>query len=292
MRIVHFSDIHVGCLTRDMTAVADKRAFGLLNYFLRRRRMFDYELVPRAIQRIHVLSPDVVVCTGDLTCVGSPEEFEQARRMLRPLVEAGNWTFVYVPGNHDAYVRSDACAAALRQTFSELNSERWDLAALPCEFRVRDLTFLLVNEARPRAPWLSTGGLPPGDAAALNAWFRAPRRPGEKRILAGHFPCLDAGGKRLSLRRRFDQDRSLSQALRSSQIDVALCGHIHRPFLRDEAGGALEICAGSLTAAGILSVLDYVPDADRFAHFWVDVKGGEQAPAAVPKAMATAGAVE
>ncbi len=292
MRIVHFSDIHVGCLTRDLTAVADKRAFGLLNYYLRRHRMFDYELVPRAIQRIHLLSPDVVVCTGDLTCVGSPEEFDRARRMLRPLVGAGNWTFLYVPGNHDAYVRSAACTEALQRTFLELNSERWGLTALPCEFRMRDLTFMLVNEARPRAPWLSTGGLGPDAVEALTAWFRAPRRPGEKRILAGHFPSLDARGKRLSPRRRFDQDRSLSEALRSSQIDVALCGHIHRPFRRDESGGALEICAGSLTATGILSVLDYVPEADRFAHFWVDVKGGEQAPAPVAKAMAPAGAVE
>lgn len=292
MRIVHFSDIHVGSLTRDLSAVADKRALGLLNYFLRRRRTFDYELLPRAIQRIHGLSPDVVLCTGDLTSVGSPEEFELARRRLRPLVEAGNWMFIYVPGNHDAYVRSSSCTTALRQTFLSLNHERWAIGELPTLLQIRDVAIMLLDEARPTAPWLSTGGLSQNAEKTLEDWFNTPRSAGEKRILAGHFPALDSRGIRLSARRRLDQDILLAKALRGGQLDGALCGHIHQPFCREEDSGALEVCAGSLTASGILNVLDIVPGTDRFKQFWVDVRGGAQALVQVTKTMVPASVVD
>ena len=292
MRIVHFSDIHAGCWTRDVSALTDKRLLGQLNYFLRRRAMFRYELVERAAHRIRALSPDWIICTGDITCVGSPEEFERALELLSILTDGAPRTFLFVPGNHDAYVGNAGCRASLGDAFAQLNGDTQGLEGKPREVGASGVRFVLVNEAEPMNCVLSSGGLSAEACEALRSRLDAPRAEGDKRILVGHFPLRDALGRRLGRRRRLRDAEWLYQRFEAAQFDVALCGHVHTPFVRWESSGCVEICAGSLTAHGIFSVLDYSPMTGRFSQFWEDVSNRDPIPLEVPRELAPAGAIE
>ena len=273
MRIVHFSDVHVGCPPAALSAFFDKRILGSLNFFLRRRALFEPGLLQRALSRISLLNPDWVVCTGDLTSVGSPEEFEVAVARLAPILARKQCKLLYVPGNHDAYVRNRACRDALCDTFSLLNGGRWALTGLPQDFWMREIHFFVLGESVPTNWLLSSGELSPGTQERLASWLAAPRQQGEKRVLVGHFPLRNERGRPLQWRRRLRGAHVLEQAMAERRLDVLLCGHDHVPFVRREASGAMEICAGSLTASGRMAVLDYVPETGEFSHFWEDLSG-------------------
>lgn len=278
MRIAHFSDIHVGCWPQEIRACFDKRLLGSLNYRLRRQRRFSRDFLPRALRQLKMLAPDWVVCTGDLTSVGTREEFAAALTGLAPILSQGSPPLIYVPGNHDAYVRRPSCRAALEDTFDRLNDGRWSLADLPQDRWVQEVRLFIVNECRPTNCFLSSGTIGSRASERLRGWLAEPRQSGERRVLIGHFPCRGGDGRPLGWRRGLRGWRVVDEALRDGLLDVALCGHEHRPFLRHESSGAMEICAGSLTTHGRFSVLDYVPETGRFSHFWVDVSGEDATP--------------
>jgi 3',5'-cyclic AMP phosphodiesterase CpdA len=293
MRIVHFSDIHVNCLSRDPGACCDKRLLGTLNFLIRRRCQYHRRYLERAMLRIRTLAPDWVILTGDLTCVGSPEEFQTALRELAPLHAArAAFQVLYVPGNHDAYVRNPACRAALEDAFDRLNRGRWRLAELPAAIDLaRGLRLFAVDEALPTPIWCSGGEISAATRERLSALLDAPRPEGEKRIVAGHFPLRGPTGRRIGRRRGLTGGEFLWQALQDGKFDISLCGHHHPPFLREEANGAREICAGALTFFGKLNVLDYSPLTGRFHQFWEDVtaEGPQLIPAVPGAAFAPAG---
>ena len=271
MRIVHISDIHVGKLSLSWRALFDKRLLGTANWLVRRASLFHREYFDRALTEIHRLSPELVVCTGDVTCVSAPREFEMAAKMLEPLRVAFGHRFLFIPGNHDAYVRDAACQKALKECFWKLNSQRWELGDLPLELNQGGLRIFLLNEAAPASWWLSTGRLQP-EAAEWLAQRATPRRPlNEQRLLVGHFPVRRADGSLLPARRRLQGGETIDNLLREGRIDLALCGHVHHPFVRREPGGGTEVCAGSLTLNGVLNVVDWHPGEGRFRQFFVDV---------------------
>lgn len=284
MRIVHFSDIHVGAMTRDPTALLDKRVLGLSNYFLRRHGTINLELLERAISVIKALLPDIVVCTGDITCIGSPEEFRHALALLRPLAECRHFDFIYIPGNHDTYTQRRTCSAELEAAFRELNRKRWTRASLPVEYRHRNLRLFIVDECRPTHLVSSAGYLASESRDRLQEWFNEPRSGREGRVLVGHYPLRDATGHRLGWRRELKNGKAIHDALQARTVDVALCGHIHDPFCREESSGAMEICAGSLTVNGTLNVLDFTPATGRFSQRWETISSAEGTPIAIPAA--------
>ena len=289
MRIVHFSDLHVGCWSRDPSALLDKRLLGTLNYFLRRRPSFLRGLLPRALLWIQRLAPDWIICTGDLTCVGAPEEFAAGVAALKPLVDRAAGRFLFVPGNHDAYVRNRRCRAALEAAVATLNAGRFSLGDLPLEVRLGALRLFLVDESCPSGLIMSSGQLPAAAQARLAAWLAAPRESGEKRLLVGHFPLRDRRGRPLPWRRGVHGAELLRAALAQGQVDYALCGHEHCPYLRRETSGAVEVCAGALMLYGRLNVLDYSPATGAIIQSWVDVAGDEEAPALLGPELAAAG---
>jgi 3',5'-cyclic AMP phosphodiesterase CpdA len=271
MRIVHMSDFHVARIPRSPGALVDKRVLGTLNYFLRRARLFRPEYWDRARERIARLKPEMVLYTGDLTCVGSPEEHRAGMAMLEPLRQQYGDRFLYLPGNHDAYVRARDCRAALEQTFRHLNGGRWQLSDLPLEWRLSGLSFLVLDAARPMACLFSTGAVPPAAQAWLDRRVSAPRAEGECRVLVCHFPLRGEDGRPLPRHRRLQGADALYEHLCQGRLDLALSGHVHKPFARWRADGRGEVCAGSLTLGGCFSVLDWLPGTHRFRQFFVDV---------------------
>jgi len=292
MRVVHFSDIHLGCWSRAFSSLFDKRLLGQANYVLRRRHQIHTEYLTRALMRVKMLAPELVICTGDLTCVSSPEEFALARQALEELFHGTSLEFIVVPGNHDAYVRNRACAEALDMTVRSLNRGGPALGDLPVCIDRKGLRFILVNEACPTS-WVSSAGCVGEQSLDLiSGWLDAPRGEKEKRVLVGHFPLLDSEGRPLSWRRRLRNSDVLRDALLDGRIDVSLCGHIHAPFRRDEACGSMEICAGSVTVNGLINVLDYSPHSGKFTQHWEDVSSSRPVKVKVSEQLVPASAVD
>ncbi len=271
MRIVHLSDLHVGRLPKSPGALFDKRLLGAANQLLRRARHVHPEYLQRAGEEIARLKPELVVCTGDITCIGSPEEYEAACALLQPLYSATGHHFLFLPGNHDAYVGAAPCRAALADAFQRLNGGRWGLDELPLEWQLSGLRFLLLDGARPVSCLLSSGSLSAATLDWLARRLALPREESECRVAVCHFPLRGRGGEALNWRRRLAGADEVWQHLQEGRLDLVLSGHVHVPFARWDAAGRGEVCAGSLTMAGCFSVLDWTPGTRRFRQFFVDV---------------------
>lgn len=284
MRIVHFSDIHAGGIIRSPKGLTDKRFFGMCNHLMRRMWTRRWERVGRAITRIKLLEPDVVVCTGDLTTISEPAEFEIAQNALRPLVDDIRFEFLFVPGNHDHYVKSKASNESLEATFKFMMRKRWTLSDLPLSYDIQGCRFLLINQACPVPCFLSSGNLDEKTVTFLKTQLSdSDKRP---RILLNHFPVYDQKGKEQSYRRRCHNNDILKTAFQDGTLDLALCGHIHHPFIRKDPSGMTEICAGSLTFSGMFSLVDFDPKTREYSQSWINVDIDE--PAITPPQAATA----
>jgi predicted phosphodiesterase len=259
MRIVHFSDIHAGLFPRRVSALTDKRLLGALNYLLRRRRDCHPERIERFTARVAALRPDWVVCSGDLSSIGSPEEFALAQAWLQPLRDLVGERFIYVPGNHDAYVRDAVSRQALAASFRELNSQRWQLHDLPLAISCDHAQLILIPGARPVGLLRSSGQLASDECARLTTILAKPRPPELLRVGISHFPPCRADGRPLASRRALQGADALLAHLQAGRLDVLLSGHIHRAYGHQLPTGALVLCAGSLTLTGSFLVLDYEP---------------------------------
>ena len=284
MRIIHFSDIHAGGVIRSPGGLVDKRLFGMCNHLVRRMWTRRWERVGRAITRIKLLDPDVVVCTGDLTTISEPAEFEIAQNALRPLVDDIRFEFLFVPGNHDHYVKSEAARKSLESTFRFMMRNRWSLKDLPLSYDIQGCRFLMINQACPVPFYLSSGNLDADTITFLEKQFAD--QVEKPKILLNHFPVYDKQGKEQSFRRRCHNNDILKKAFADGTIDFSLCGHIHHPFIRKETSGVTEICAGSLTYSGMFSLVDFDPETRDYSQSWINVDIDEEAP--TPPQAATA----
>lgn len=258
-RIIHFSDIHFGRPDFSLRALFDKRLLGNLNYLARRRGKLDEGCVDALLARCRELSPDLVVCSGDITCVGTPKEFAVGIEKLTPFRDLAGSAFCYVPGNHDAYVRDRSCQEALREACARLNP---GLADPHAEFAIlEDLpgcAAAMMNQARPVGCLLSSGRISEGAGCQAAAWLERISRAGtgQPRILIGHFPLRHADGSPLAWRRRLRGAAWLAGMIDADRLDLYLCGHIHTPYVRISAHGGVECCAGSLTQSRQFAVIE------------------------------------
>jgi 3',5'-cyclic AMP phosphodiesterase CpdA len=272
MRIIHFSDVHAGGWLRDWTGLFDKRLLGTCNHVLRRARHHRWSRLIAAVRQIRLLAPDLVICSGDITSLSEPREFELAMTTLEPLVSDRRFEFLYVPGNHDAYVARPRLQQALRDAFRHLNRRRWTLDQLPQALSVQRWRVLAFNEAVAGRPWGSSGEMSPTAQAWAASELATPlAAPVPARVLVHHYPLRDAQGRRLSWRRGCHGTEDLLAAWDRGEMKFSLCGHIHTPFVRQDAGGGVEICAGSLTHFGVFNLLDYCPADGTFQQRWVPV---------------------
>ena len=253
-RILHFSDVHAGLMDFQWGYLFDKRLFGRMNQFLTRQRHLRLENLDRLAELQRELEPDYTVCTGDLTSIGSTAEFEHVKALMRPVLEYAGDRFLFVPGNHDAYVKGSA--PALAQAFREFN-HGLELADLPAVVDAGPVEFVLLNPARPCRVWQSTGEMSETAWQKLD-YILSRRPPGDKtRVLLSHFPLIDHHNRPLSWRTRLLQHERLLAYARRHSFAALLTGHVHHPFhFALTPQGIIALGAGSLTIHGSCAVLD------------------------------------
>ena len=260
MRIVHLSDPHAGGSAEDWMAYLDKRWVGVFNYRFRRRFRHDLRMLEKAVEYILVTRPDVAVCTGDLTSTGQPGEFAQTLEILKPLRDS-SIPLIYMPGNHDCYVRRPKCVAAMKHAVSFLNGSGYEFDSLPKVRTVGDLDFLMFNTSRPSNLLCSWGFVSKED----DEWIRevCSQEKVRPRVTVTHYPMLEDHPVLRTRHRLFGQ-KNILKLMQEKAVDLALCGHVHKPYCRVDDTGRGENCAGSVTRNGVLSVIEYCPETDRF----------------------------
>lgn len=224
--IAHLSDPHLSLPEpAGWRQLCNKRVLGLMSW--RRRRRFAHQpgVLDALLADLRTRCPDHTVVTGDLTQIGLPGEFAQARQWLERLGDPQAVTVI--PGNHDAYVREswDHTFAQWREYLATDGADSWSAADYP-SLRVRGPVAII------------------GINTAMSAdWLRAVGRVGEaqRRRLADLL--RDLGGQdlfRLALvhhapvsgvdpwRKRLLDCRETSQVLAAGKAHLVLHGHDHR----------------------------------------------------------------
>jgi len=260
MRVLHFSDIHIGIHLRSMPLRKwfGKRAVGGLNLLAGRQRRFS-----DAVSKLEALARfrrdngiDLVVFTGDYTALGLDRELEAAREAVQPLMDAPSG-FVNVPGNHDLYVWDVVRERSFERHFgdtleSDLPEARaggtWPLVRLVGD----DLAVVAVNSARPNPLiWRSNGTIPIPQLEALAAVLRDPALRGRFVFVMTHYaPRLRDGGPDRRLHGMINADDFLAVCAEVPRGAI-LCGHVHHRYhVRIPGVPPAIFCAGSATMEG------------------------------------------
>ena len=263
MKIIHFSDPHSCAPPEGISAFFDKRLVGFFNYTFRRRFQHDLNLLDKAVEIILKEKPDVAICTGDLTSTGQASEFSQTIKKLEPLIQDKQIPLLYVPGNHDAYVKNNACKTALNDAFSKLNNNQWELSDLPVKITIEDCEFILINECVPTNIFLSCGYVTGQSSQKIKEWCEQEKT--HPRILVGHFP-VKRNYSLLEARRGLKNHEQVRELLETQKIDLSLCGHMHCESADIDETGRGEICAGSVTRSGTLTIIEYNKNDDTFSY--------------------------
>lgn len=257
MKILHFSDIHLG-LGLDHVPLRDwpgKRLAGGLNLLRGRQRRFagTPEKVRRLAELARAEGVDLVLFSGDFTAMGTDAELAAARAIVQPFTEVSAG-FTCVPGNHDLYASDVLREKRFERHFGEfllsdipgLRADGpWPLVRLIGS----DLAVVAVNSARPNpAPWRSSGRVPDEQIEGLRQVLEHPAVGGRTVLVITHYaPCLPDGGPD-HRNHRMENAREFLDACACIGSGAILCGHVHRTYrVRLPGIGPDILCAGSAT---------------------------------------------
>ncbi len=168
---------------------------------------FVPNLLERAISEINDLSPDAVICSGDLTAHGFKEEYAQAKAFL-DRVECD--TLVVIPGNHDSrnvgYVH-----------FEELFGPRNSVV------RLGAVTIVAVDSTEPD---LDHGEIGRGRYRWIEEQFAD---ASQLRVFVLHHHLLPVPGTGRERNIVHDAGDTI-ECLQRAGVDVVLSGHKHVPY--------------------------------------------------------------
>ena len=259
-RILHVSDLHLenGFAGVSWRSFANKRLVGLANLRLRRRRLFAE--APRKVQALAELADkqeiDLVLCTGDLTALGTDPEIAFARGVIEPLTRVPHGLFV-VPGNHDLYLQDVVQAQVFERHFGEFL--RTDLPEYAVDgpwpqvwLSIDGLAIIGVNSARPNArPSISSGRIPDAQLDALSGILADERVRNRFVVLATHYAPRLANGNPDRPPHGLENADAFLELSRSLERGVIAHGHVHWCYhVQVPETGLPLCCAGSTTHEG------------------------------------------
>ena len=266
-RFAHLSDPHLSSLGGVRSrALINKRFLGYLSW--RRRRRFEHrtEVLDALREDLSDRSLSQVLITGDLTHVGLPEEFAQARDWLQRLGQADR--VALVPGNHDACV-----AAPWQETFQQwqdyMASDARGGPVFP-SLRIRgDIAFIGVSTACPTPPLMASGRVDRSQLQALPRLLEETAAAGLFRVLYLHHSPVPGAEK---WRKRLTNAEAVAGLIGEHGAELVLHGHGHRArqeTLESRCGAVPVIAVPSASALGLHG-------ADVAAYNCYEVEGGDE----------------
>ena len=229
--LAHLSDAHIGPLPRPRPRdLLCKRITGFVNW-RRRGRLHDMGVLADLVADLDAQAPDHVAMTGDILNLGLPDEFPFARAWLHTLGPTDRVSFV--PGNHDAYVRSSL--PHLASTFAPWVAEGTGVAeagtadgmpfAFPYLRRRGPLALIGLSSAIPTAPLLASGALGAPQREALARLLDAAGAQGLARVVMIHHPPHVTGAKR---GRGLRDAAAFEAVIARHGAELVIHGHNHR----------------------------------------------------------------
>jgi 3',5'-cyclic AMP phosphodiesterase CpdA len=263
----HLSDPHLTSLQRvRWRQLMSKRVLGYLSWQRKRRAEHRGEVLDALLCDLRQTQPEHIVITGDLTHIGLPDEFRQARLWLDRVGAADRVTVV--PGNHDAYVRTPwSSTFSLWQPYMQSDSEfaeftdRGNRQLFP-SLRIRNGVALIgLSSASASAPFLATGSLGPQQRKRLSMLLKQTAEQGLFRIVLLHHPPRVEDEK---WRKRLVDGKALCAVLEREGAELVLHGHSHRAV---EAG--IPHGQGTIPVFGIPSASAIGHQAGRCAQYYL-----------------------
>jgi 3',5'-cyclic AMP phosphodiesterase CpdA len=255
--LAHLSDLHLSSLNGvGIRALVNKRILGYLSWRLRRKAEHDGAVLKALLQDLQRCKPDHIAVTGDLTHLGLPQEFQEARDFLLRLGPPHKVTVI--PGNHDAYI-----STSWNRTFSlwadymlsdeletGIDKESENQSIFP-SLRIRGNAALIgVSSAVPSAPFFAVGSIGKNQLERLKTILTEIRRKNLFRVLLIHHPPL---GGTVRWRKRLTDAAPLRSLLEDYGTELVLHGHAHKTSMtsmRTTAGRAEVIGVPSATSLG------------------------------------------
>ncbi|MEP6388693.1 MAG: metallophosphoesterase [Halioglobus sp.] len=253
-QFAQISDLHLSSLEDiDWRDFLNKRALGYLSW--KRKRQFEHQMPVLDALRddLRQYQLDQILVSGDLTHVGLPHEFKEARQWLEQLDDADN--IALVPGNHDAYVRSDWLKTfALWQAYMTSDSETpgaADFTNFPT-LRVRGgIAFIGLSTACPKPPLMASGTVGQSQLAKLPGLLARAGRDGLFRVVYLHHSPVVGEEK---WRKRLTDAAAVTAIVARHGAELILHGHGHRAHqseLVTDQGARPVIAVPSASAMGL-----------------------------------------
>jgi len=260
LRVLHFSDIHVGALVRHMKWKKwfSKRGIGAINLLRGRAKYFD-EVEEKMVAMARFKEEneiDIVINTGDYTALGLEHELALARELVDPMMYPPQ-NYLTVPGNHDIYVHEGNSHYRFSEQFcSVLQNDLPEYCAGGHYPLVRlvgdDVAVVALNSSKPNPyPWRSDGHIPTKQLEAFDRLLQDERLKGRFLFVITHYaPRLANGEPDRKLHGLHNADDFLCSC---SVIEkgAILFGHVHRTYRVDIPEVRIPLyCAGSATMEG------------------------------------------
>jgi len=246
--------------------LANKRLLGYLSW--RRRRRFEHrgEVLAALRDDLQQTRPDHLVITGDLTHIGLPDEFQQARRWLETLGKPADITVV--PGNHDAYVRVPwhtglSCWAPWMASDPPLDGGHAanPEAIFPSLRRRGPVAFIGLSSAFASAPLMATGRLGKRQLQRLDDMLQRTGDEGLFRVVLLHHPPVPG---QVKWRKRLTDAGPLRQLIERRGAELVLHGHDHR-----ELHTTIDVRGAQVPVFGIPSASYLGHRPDRGARYYL-----------------------
>ncbi len=256
MKLVHLTDPHLttpppmGSLLG--RSHGGKRFLGYLSWSRKRRHSLRRIWLDSLQEELSRLAPDLIVVTGDLTQIGTPEEIDEARRWLNEL--APRERIAFVPGNHDSYAAESwpALEAAWADYLPPGGAR--DYPAIRQEGGV---ALFGLSSAVPTAPLSAAGRLGPEQLHALERGLEA--RADSFRLLYLHHPPLPG---MIQWRKRLTDAPALAEVLRRQPVDLVLHGHRHRNQRSEQLGARIFCTAPASAEQASFRAFEIAPEDD------------------------------
>jgi 3',5'-cyclic AMP phosphodiesterase CpdA len=273
--LAHLSDIHLAPLPRPATAeLLSKRGLGYLNWLRKRRAIHRADVLAAVVSDMKAQQPDLVAVTGDLVNLSLTNEFAPGRAWLEALGDPHDTTFV--PGNHDAYVRSVA-NRAVEDWGDYMRGDGGE--TFPFVRRRGQLALVGLSTSLPTLPLAATGRLGKQQLGKLGEVLAALKREELFRVILIHHPPIP-GVNRF---RRLHDAPELREVLRKHGAELVLHGHLHENSLIWLSGPREGIpCIGAPSASGSPH---YKDDPAGYNLFEIDGEPGDWHCMMVTRAM-------
>lgn len=263
--LAHLSDPHLTSLKRlRRRELMNKRVLGYLSWRQRRRHVHRRDVLDALLDDLKQTRPDHVAITGDMTHLGTPDEFREVAAWLPRVGTPTDVTLV--PGNHDTYVPepwSETLALWMPYMASDDSPDRAGTERPDGPFpslRLRGSCALIgISSASPSAPFLAVGHIGAKQRRRLEHLLADAGSADHYRIVLIHHPPAPGS---IKWRKRLRDAEALAALIKTQGAELILHGHAHESSVT-----WLPTPAGSVPAIGVCSASELNQASSRLAQY-------------------------